>query len=440
MPSALSVLTAVADPQREAVIAASIESEAELRLVRRCVDLADLLATAAAGLAQVAVVSSDLRQLDADAIQRLADLGVASVGLLADGDDDGHRRLHQLGVSQVLVDTADPAEIANVVLAAATGVGHDPALERILDWSQVAPYPASPELGPIAVSEAPRKPPTGQVIAVWGPIGSPGRTVVAVNLAAEIAELGRSTICVDADSYGGTAAQQLGVLDEAAGLAAACRLANNGGLDAASLAALAVEVRPRLRLLSGISRAERWPELRPAGVAGVLECSRSAADYVVVDCGFCLEQDEELAYDTIAPRRNGATLAALEASRLVVAIASGDPVGLARFVRARADLLDLMPELELLTVVNRVRRGVVGAGDPREEIATALSRYAGITTMTVIPDDRAALDAAMVDGRLLCEVAPGSAARKAIRDVAIQLVDEPKRRRRGVLAALRGDA
>jgi Flp pilus assembly CpaE family ATPase len=170
----------------------------------------------------------------------------------------------------------------------------------------------------------------------------------------------------------------------------------------------------------------------------VLECARSVVDFVVVDCGFCLERDEELAYDTAAPRRNGATLASLEAARIVVAVAGADPVGLARFVRARADLMDVLPHGELLTVINRVRRGVVGAGDPREEIAAALSRYAAITSIASIPDDAAAFDAAMVDGRLLCEVAPGSPARKAIRDLAVRIIDEPKRRRRGVLAALRG--
>jgi Flp pilus assembly CpaE family ATPase len=57
--------------------------------------------------------------------------------------------------------------------------------------------------------------------------------------------------------------------------------------------------------------------------------------------------------------------------------------------------------------------------------------------MTIVPDDPAALDAAMVDGRLLSEVAPGSAARCAIRELAIELVGEPKRRRRHVFPALR---
>jgi Flp pilus assembly CpaE family ATPase len=99
-----------------------------------------------------------------------------------------------------------------------------------------------------------------------------------------------------------------------------------------------------------------------------------------------------------------------------------------------------MPDADVRTVVNRVRHGVVGAGDPRDEIAAALSRYAGIEAMTIVPDDPAALDAAMVDGRLLGEVAPSSAARRAIRELAIEVIDEPQRRRRKLFATLRGGA
>ncbi|MGE5763937.1 MAG: hypothetical protein ACM3ZF_08730, partial [Mycobacterium leprae] len=130
-----------------------------------------------------------------------------------------------------------------------------------------------------------------------------------MTLAAELALLGTETLLVDADSYGGVVAQVLGLLDEAPGLAAAARLANNGSLDLPGLARVARTVRPGLRVLTGISRADRWPELHPPALDTVFALARSLAETTVVDCGFALEQDEELAYDTVAPRRNGATLA-----------------------------------------------------------------------------------------------------------------------------------
>src|SRR5690606_40664757 len=55
-------------------------------------------------------------------------------------------------------------------------------------------------------------------------------------------------LLVDADTYGGTVAQRLGLLDESPGLAAAARGAAQGTLDAARLAALAPAVLPGLRV------------------------------------------------------------------------------------------------------------------------------------------------------------------------------------------------
>src|SRR3954452_7970676 len=121
-----------------------------------------------------------------------------------------------------------------------------------------------------------------------------------------------------------------------------------------ALAELAVRVRPGLRVLTGIARAERWPELRPSALEVVLGLARSLAAYVVIDCAFGLERDEELSYDTVAPRRNGATLAALDAADTVVAVAAGDPVGLQRYVRALAELAEILPGCTQVTVVNRV--------------------------------------------------------------------------------------
>ena len=54
---------------------------------------------------------------------------------------------------------------------------------------------------------------------------------------------------------------------------------------------------------------------------------------VVVDCGFSLEADEEISFDTVAPRRNGATLAVLSDADLVLAVGSADPPGMERLVR-----------------------------------------------------------------------------------------------------------
>ena len=89
---------------------------------------------------------------------------------------------------------------------------------------------------------------------MWGPAGAPGRTTVAIGVADEAARLGVSTLLVDADPYGGTVAPTLGLPDETAGLAPASRDAAAGRLDSVRLAQRSRQLRPRLRMLTGLPR------------------------------------------------------------------------------------------------------------------------------------------------------------------------------------------
>ena len=256
----------------------------------------------------------------------------------------------------------------------------------------------------------------GLLIAVWGPTGAPGRTTVAVNLATELSRTGARTLLVDADTYGGSVAQVLSLLDEAPGLAAAVRAADHGSLDLPGLARLAPEVTPGLRVLTGIPKAERWPELRAPALEHVLTLGRRLARFTVLDCGFNLEDDEELSYDTRAPRRNAATLVALALADRVLAVGAADPIGLQRLVRGLQEL-SVMPVPAPVVVVNKLRASAVGS-HPEQRVRDALARFAGVQEPRFVPDDRDALDAAVLAGRALAESAPTSPARRAIAALA----------------------
>ncbi len=429
------VLTAVSDAVWEAELVHALErGELGVAVVRRCVDLADLLATAATGQARAALLSADLRRLDRDALSRLALAEVAVVGLVPPEDENAERRLRQLGVDTVLPSDSTPAAISAAVMEAVGRLAGPSAAEEASYSGPGGGLPALPP--PPQMDASPVLLGSGLLVAVWGPTGAPGRTTVAVGVAAELAELRRATLLVDADVYGGVVAQVLGLLDEAPGLAAACRLANGGSLDLPALADLARTVTPSLRVLSGIARADRWPELRPVSVEAVLSLSRSLAAATVVDCGFALEQDEELAYDTAAPRRNGATLAVLEQADVVLAVGSADPVGLQRLVRGLAELREVLPSVTPRVVVNRLRSTAV-PGDARREVAGALSRYAGVEDVAFVPADVAGVDAAVAAGRTLAEAAPTSPARVALQELAAALVGAPAPERRKRLLSRR---
>lgn len=425
----IPILTAVTDRRAEADLVQSFESsEHGITVVRRCADLADLLATAATGTIHAVVVSPDLRRFDRDALARFAALRVAVVVLLPADDEDAERRVRQLGVDAVLPVHTAAADVAAAVSRAVAAVGRAAGSATVSD-----PLAALPLLaGPADFSdEPPQIDLLGQVIAVWGPTGAPGRTTLAAAVATEFAAAGEPTMLVDADVYGGAVAQSLGLLDESPGLAAAARAANNGSLDVPGLAQLARAVGPRLRVLTGIARAERWTELRPAAVVNVLAMSRRLVARTVVDCGFNLEQDEELSFDTMAPRRNGATLAVLADADLVIAVGAADPVSLQRLVRGVSQLAEAVSGVSPDVVVNKVRRSLL-AGNPEREIAAALERYAGVVPAAFVPYDRKGVDAALMAGRSLAEAAPDSPARRAIARYALELLGrapaQPRRR------------
>ncbi|WP_168916259.1 AAA family ATPase [Microcella flavibacter] len=265
--------------------------------------------------------------------------------------------------------------------------------------------------------------PAHRVIAVWGPAGAPGRTLIATTLAAELAARGLHVCLVDADTYGGTIAPSLGLLDEAPGFAAACRLAASDALDAGQLDRVSVDYggsTAPFRVLTGIGRPHRWPELARDRVIGALEQARQWCDVVVVDVGFNLETDEELSSDLLSPRRNAATIAALRTADEVVAVGAADPVGITRLLRTHADLLETVTVEAVHVVVNRVRSSVLGV-DPAGQVRQTLDRFGGIPNPLLIPDDAAAADAALLGARTVVDAAPRSPLRQGVAALADRL-------------------
>jgi Flp pilus assembly CpaE family ATPase len=240
---------------------------------------------------------------------------------------------------------------------------------------------------------------------------------VAVNLADELARLSFPALLVDADVYGGVISAVLGLLDESPGVAAACRQAQSRRLDASTLAGLAWQLSPNLQVLTGLSRADRWPELRSTALTAVLTTARALAEFTVVDVGFCLENDEELSFDTLAPRRNGATLAVLDEADLVIAVASADPIGIQRLARGLSELRDAEVSAPVWVVLNRVRKTAV-PGNPATELDAALQRFVGQSSGAMLPFDPAAMDRALSLGKTLAESSPNTALRRAFGELA----------------------
>ncbi|WP_375407394.1 CpaE family protein [uncultured Amnibacterium sp.] len=360
----------------------------------------------------VLIVSAEPRHLDSPLLTAAAVAG-AVVVVLAEGEW-GREHAASLGVREPLDADATADDIA-------ARIAHG------------MPEPAIPV--PTATAPSP-----GRVTAVWGPAGAPGRTTTAIALASELAAAGLRVALVDADTIGAAVAPSLGLLDEAPGLAAACRLAAAGALTGGELDRIAQHhrcARGELLVLTGIGRPDRWPELSADRVTKVLEQCRSWADHTIVDTGFTLEADEEIASDLFSPRRNAATLAALRAADTVVAVGAGDPIGLARYVRAFGDLVEIVDQHRVRAVVGKVRQSAVGLG-AGGQIRASLQRFGGIEEVTLVPSDPAACDAALLTARTLPDAAPRSAATAALRRfTADHLLDRPVRTPRRTPSVLR---
>jgi Flp pilus assembly CpaE family ATPase len=431
-----TVLTAVTH-RHEAEFVRVLENAPDIVLVRRCADLAELLSAGAAGVGRVVVVSPDLRGLDREALRHLAGHGIRAAGLVGPGDDEGERRLRQLGVATILGPADDPGDVARALtgladsttsVASPSGdpdhslgvgrrtVGRVDAAAGADDGGFLSTVDRSDE---DAGDGLPRPTP---VTVVWGPNGAPGRTTTAVTLAASLAGAGLSTMLVDLDTWGASVAQVLGLVDEAPGVAAAARASEQGTLDVLGLARLAPEVVPRLRVLTGLPKADRWPELRAGAVEDILGLCRRVVEHVVVDVGFAIEDDEELSYDTAAPRRNAATLTALEGADHLVVVGAADPVGLQRLVRAVQDVA-VVPSPRPTVVVNKVRASVAGPR-PERAIRDVLGRFAGMEDIRFVPWAPEVCDEALLAGRSLVEVAPQSALVGAVSDLGASL--EPR--------------
>jgi MinD-like ATPase involved in chromosome partitioning or flagellar assembly len=400
------VLIAAAGAPWESAVLAALDARSDVVVLKRCVDVDDLLATAAAGQAEVALVGLDAPGFDVPAVDHLRRHGVRPVAVSPAGAglDAGLARAARIGAGAVVPDD----DLEGLVAAVRRPPPPPPPAAE-----------ASTEAGPSEQAPAPGGP-GGRVVAVWGPAGAPGRTTVATGLAAVLATR-RPTVLVDADPYGGSVAQVLGVLDEVSGLLAATRLAGNGTL-AEGFAGIQRGLDERLSVVTGLPRPDRWTEVRSGTVEAVLGLARERGE-VVVDTGFSLEEDPAGDYGA-RPGRNRLTLDALSAADEVVAVGTADPVGLSRLARGLVELREVLGPVPVRLLVNRMRPTL---GWSEQDVASMVSGFARPVGLHFLPEDREAVDRALVTGRTLTESAPDSPLVRALTEVADAIAPAPGR-------------
>lgn len=329
----------------------------------------------------------------------------------------GPARAGGAGVTGALAAASSQNNVAPLNTAATT---HSAQPEVKLGWPVTAGTPSSPATSAFAPAshreeiDAAGKPQIGKIIAVWGTHGAPGRSTLALALAAYLNEQG-STILVDCDINAPAQVQLLGLPEDSSGLASAARLATHGELDSTRLVQTLLSAKADLQVLTGLGRSGRWRELPVASMNKVWEVCRHTAEYTVVDLSGGLEEErvEDFAME---PDHDAVAAALLEQADLTLIVGAADPVGIRRLIQLLNSNRQAVGGRSQV-VVNRVRSSTAGA-DPNTAIGSVLTRYTSASDIVYVPADYRLFDKALMQAQPVAVVESRSAAAKSIAKLA----------------------
>ena len=273
------------------------------------------------------------------------------------------------------------------------------------------------------------------VIAIWGPAGSPGKSTIATNVAAELALAGQKVLLVDLDTLAPSLALGLGLVDTPAGLSACLRLAEQDRLSIDEFNRLTISIalgRNELKFMPGLSSAHRWAEVTPERFEKLLLGLVGVIEHVVVDLSQATVFKPNLFHPSsmAASEYSRDTLlkSVLAKAAKVVMVSGCDPVAAQRFLVAKEFIAEISQSIDPLVAVNRFRTNALGGRAKQELIETYLN-LAQLRIDAFIPEDRDNLDKAMLNGLPLALLKRSSPARLAIAELAKQLlVSSPSRR------------
>lgn len=323
------VILAIPDLEYEAELVRIAESHG-LHVVRRCLDAADMLAYALSDAGAIVVMSGGLPRLTRDVVMQLRQGDRIVVGIF----DSAGARSDLPQVSTWIPGEVDAATMAAQLTQVIQGFG----VEASPGESEVAVAP------PVA---------GGELIAVWGPHGAPGRTSIAIGLADAMAGRGLRVGLVDADTEAAAVAFALGIIDRPPGLLGACRRVEHSSLDVQALSGCCRRVHD-WSVLTGLDGAQRGARLRATSLDMVRQACRTVFDVTIVDTSAGLTSIDTGPWGA---EPNLASRSLISHADHVVVVADASALGAARLASQWPDLMSCATTAQVTIVRNRVKRG-----------------------------------------------------------------------------------
>ncbi len=411
----LRIVVGLGDPERERRLLPALAEYEDIRVVERCLSADQLLDAVSEGRADVALLAYDLHRLGASALSDLDSTRVPRILLVQDPSDP--RWETQRGV--VLPLEADADLVRRAMDAALRG-------ERFLSNGTTvdAADQAEDISGEHDQLEETQVAPEGlSIIGLCSGPGSPGRTTVAVNLAAALGAV-VPTILVDADMSGPSIAAQLDA-DPTRNLYMVAHAEPEAAWEWDR--AIQSEVQPLDRarspyadILCGVPKPDMRGRITRHFLERLVQSLQRRYRYVILDTGGELLGGEGQVHR-----------AAVALSQQVLLVCSGDLVGL---WRARTTLAMLQSHLQISP--QRVAL-VINRHDPRfHHGRTEIEWALGAATASLIPYDHIGVERALAAQKPALMVR--SAAGKALLDLAerihggkVVLAPEPERGDKG---------
>ncbi|MDA9350147.1 MAG: AAA family ATPase [Candidatus Nanopelagicales bacterium] len=312
----------------------ALASAGGIAVRRRCFDASELLAVSAVVPGAHVLISAQLARMSREIMSTLR-AQVASVAVIALSDAE-----------ESLAQTWNADRILR---------GDHPEFNLVAELKQ--------EHWSTPVQSDPAPTSLGQVCAIWGPIGSHGRTTFAIGLAEALADSGERVLLIDADTSAPSVALTLGIEEDVSGIVVATRYAEQNALDSRSLANCAQGISPNFWIMTGLTSPQRWPEVRAGAFCKIIERARENFDQIVIDVGAAIDDVEgedsiELA-PALVPRRHLVARSVLENADQVYLVTRADALGAHRLANTYSDHGSVFAGAQKSVVVNNVHKNEV---------------------------------------------------------------------------------